>query len=213
MILLFGSIVQGIHLRVTNVSTVLAMYILFSLCILFLLVININATALMTQIGANEKLCFYTDVDKTGEKIGVCNLSVCRFKFVDRFCSSILLCVSWIFPVIWDYIFVQVQSGGSFDIDYEVRDPGDKVILDGQQERQGDFVLSANVAGEYSFCFENDMSTLTEKLVDFDIMVESEPRREPPAKAGQISEHTSALEESIFRLTGILNSIKRLQKQ
>ncbi|KAL9709054.1 hypothetical protein Ac2012v2_007868 [Leucoagaricus gongylophorus] len=180
MILLFGSIVQGIHLRVTNVSTVLAMYILFSLCILFLLVININATALMTQIGANEKLCFYTDVDKTGEKI--------------------------------DYIFVQVQSGGSFDIDYEVRDPGDKVILDGQQERQGDFVLSANVAGEYSFCFENDMSTLTEKLVDFDIMVESEPRREPPAKAGQISEHTSALEESIFRLTGILNSIKRLQK-
>ncbi|KAL9708872.1 hypothetical protein Ac2012v2_008026 [Leucoagaricus gongylophorus] len=166
----------------------------------------------MTQIGANEKLCFYTDVDKTGEKIGVCNLSVCRFKFADRFCSSILLCVSWIFPVIWDYIFVQVQSGGSFDIDYEVRDPGDMVILDGQQERQGDFVLSANVAGEYSFCFENDMSTLTEKLVDFDIMVESEPRREPPAKAGQISEHTSALEESIFRLTGILNSIKRLQK-
>ena len=106
-----------------------------------------------------------------------------------------------------------MQSGGSFDIDYEVRDPSNKVILDGQQERQGDFVLTANVAGEYAFCFENDMSTLTEKLVDFDIMVESEPRREAPAKAGQISEHTSALEESIFRLTGMLNSIKRLQKQ
>lgn len=106
-----------------------------------------------------------------------------------------------------------MQSGGSFDIDYEVRDPSNKVILDGQQERQGDFVLTANVAGEYAFCFENDMSTLTEKLVDFDIMVESEPRREAPAQAGQISEHTSALEESIFRLTGMLNSIKRLQKQ
>lgn len=106
-----------------------------------------------------------------------------------------------------------MQSGGSFDIDYEVRDPNDKIILDGQQERQGDFVLTANVAGEYAFCFENDMSTLTEKLVDFDITVESEPRREAPAKAGQISEHTSALEESIFRLTGMLNSIKRLQKQ
>lgn len=106
-----------------------------------------------------------------------------------------------------------MQSGGSFDIDYEVKDPNDKILLDGQRERQGDFVLTANTVGEYAFCFENDMSTLTEKLVDFDIMVESEPRREAPAKAGQISEHTSALEESIFRLNGMLLNIKRLQKQ
>jgi len=57
------------------------------------------------------------------------------------------------------------------------------------------------------------MSTLTDKLVDFDILIENEPRREVSAKAGQISEHTSALEESIFRLNGMLMSIKRLQKQ
>ncbi len=56
------------------------------------------------------------------------------------------------------------------------------------------------------------MSTLTDKLVDFDIMIESEPRRDAPAKAGQISDHTSALEESIFRLNGMLMNIKRLQK-
>lgn len=106
-----------------------------------------------------------------------------------------------------------MQSGGSFDIDFEVRDPNDKVILDGQRERQGDYVLTANTVGEYAFCFENDMSTLTEKLVDFDIMVESEPRREPPAKPGQISEHTSSLEESVFRLNGLLLNIKRMQNQ
>jgi hypothetical protein len=94
-----------------------------------------------------------------------------------------------------------------------VKDPGDKVILDGARERQGDYVLTANTVGEYAFCFENDMSTLTEKLVDFDIMVESEPRREPPAKPGQIAEQTSALEESIFRLNGLFMNIKRLQKQ
>ena len=106
----------------------------------------------------------------------------------------------------------QVQSGGSFDIDFEVKDPNEKILLDAQRERQGDFVFTANTVGEYSFCFENDMSTLTEKLVDFDIMVESEPRREPPAKAGQIADQTSALEESIFRLNGMLINIKRTQK-
>jgi hypothetical protein len=66
---------------------------------------------------------------------------------------------------------LQVQSGGSFDIDFEVKDPRDVVVLDGTRERQGDYILTANHVGEYSFCFINDMSTLTEKLVDFDIMV------------------------------------------
>ena len=28
--------------------------------------------------------------------------------------------------------------------------------LDGQRERQGDYVLTANTVGEYAFCFEND---------------------------------------------------------
>jgi emp24/gp25L/p24 family/GOLD len=108
---------------------------------------------------------------------------------------------------------VQVQAGGSFDIDFDVKDPNQKLILDGERERQGDYVFTANTVGEYSFCFENDMSTLTDKLVDFDIMVESEPRHEAPAKAGQIAEHTSALEESVFRLNGMLMNIKRMQKQ
>ncbi|KAI0739480.1 emp24/gp25L/p24 family/GOLD-domain-containing protein [Daedaleopsis nitida] len=143
------------------------------------LALRTHAAALTTSIAANERICFYADVDKAGEKIG---------------------------------FYFAVQSGGSFDIDFEVKDPNEKVLLDGRRERQGDFVLTANTVGEYSFCFENDMSTLTEKLVDFDIMVESEPRREPPAKPSQIADQTSALEESIFRLNGMLINIKRTQK-
>ncbi|KAL6402249.1 putative membrane protein C17A5.08 [Ilyonectria robusta] len=43
--------------------------------------------------------------------------------------------------------------------------------MDGQKERQGDFVFSANTIGEYSFCFDNEMSTFAEKFVDFEIAV------------------------------------------
>ncbi|KAJ8086860.1 hypothetical protein PM082_005685 [Marasmius tenuissimus] len=141
------------------------MFLLLPLYLLHLC-LHVRGSALTTAIAANERLCFYADVDKAGEKLG---------------------------------FYFAVQSGGSFDIDFDIRDPNSKLLLDGQRERQGDYVLTANIVGEYAFCFENDMSTLTEKLVDFDIMVESEPRREPPAKQGQISEQTSALEESIFR--------------
>jgi hypothetical protein len=64
-----------------------------------------------------------------------------------------------------------VQSGGSFDVDYSVVGPTDKVILDGTKERQGDFVFTANDPGEYRFCFNNEMSTFAEKMVDFEIAV------------------------------------------
>ena len=66
---------------------------------------------------------------------------------------------------------LQVQSGGSFDIDYSVVGPGDKLILDGSKERQGDFVFTATNEGEYRFCFDNDMSTVTDKMVDFEVTV------------------------------------------
>ncbi|KAI9430094.1 emp24/gp25L/p24 family/GOLD-domain-containing protein [Lactarius indigo] len=134
------------------------------------LVTTAYSTALTTLLSPNERLCFYADVDKAGDKIG---------------------------------FYFAVQSGGSFDIDYEVKDPNDKVLIDGQRERQGDYVLTANSVGEYAFCFENDMSTLTDNF---------EPRREAPARPGQVSEQTSALEESIYRLSSLLMSIKRTQK-
>jgi len=70
---------------------------------------------------------------------------------------------------------LQVQSGGSFDIDYIVKDPRDRVILEGEKERQGDFVFTAQESGEYMACFDNSVSTFTEKMVDFEIAVSSSP--------------------------------------
>lgn len=191
-------------------------FLLSCLSLIVLFTSSAHATALTTAIGPNERLCFFADVDKAGEKIGVCISRIpshnpsqltllCLVLFRSKpECFTLVQLRSSQSP--------QVQSGGSFDIDFEVKDPNDKVLLDGVRERQGDYVLTANTVGEYSFCFENDMSTLTEKLLDFDIMVESEPRRDPPAKPGQISEQTSALEESVFRLNGMLLNIKRTQK-
>lgn len=69
-----------------------------------------------------------------------------------------------------------MQSGGSFDVDYIVEGPGGKVILQGEKERQGDFVFTAQQVGEYSFCFDNEMSTFSEKFVDFEIAVSTSER-------------------------------------
>jgi hypothetical protein len=85
-------------------------------------------------------------------------------------------------------------------------------VIEGERERQGDYIFTAHLLGEYSFCFSNDMSSFSEKLVDFDIMVESEPRPVAPAKPTGLAEQTSSLEESIYKLSGSLSSIQRTQK-
>ncbi|RDW88257.1 endosomal cargo receptor (Erp3) [Coleophoma cylindrospora] len=140
----------------------------------------VSATALTYKLVANEKACFYTDVENKGTKIA---------------------------------FYFAVQSGGAFDVDYEVTGPQQKVILDGAKERQGDFVFTALDSGEYKFCFNNEMSTFAEKFVDFEIAVENEAARASlPAKQGTTPEQTSALEESIFKLSGQLSTITRNQK-
>lgn len=85
--------------------------------------------------------------------------------------------------------------------------------MSGAKERQGDFVFTANDAGEYTFCFNNEMSTFADKFVDFEITVENEARATIPSKqAGHTPEQTSLLEESIFKLSGQLSTINRNQK-
>ncbi|KAF9105991.1 hypothetical protein BGX27_009363 [Mortierella sp. AM989] len=111
--------------------------------------------------------------------------------------------------------YFAVQSGGSFDIDVDVKDPTEKKILSLEKERQGDYVFTANVVGEYSFCFSNDMSTFAEKVLDFEISVEHEKRS---AEAGQDEKGTGpqaqalAMDESLFRLGHELSQIDRKQK-
>ena len=70
----------------------------------------------------------------------------------------------------------QVQSGGQFEIDYEVVGPHDRIILRDTKERQGDFVFTAQNAGEYRFCFSNEGYTASDKMVDFEITVRQLPR-------------------------------------
>ncbi|CAG8763463.1 5507_t:CDS:2, partial [Racocetra fulgida] len=94
--------------------------------------------------------------------------------------------------------YFAVQTGGSFDIDYVVTDPRGKQVISGERERQGDFVFTANFVGEYSFCFANDMSTFAEKLVDFEITIENEPRAELPPSKGITPDQTSSMEETQY---------------
>lgn len=70
--------------------------------------------------------------------------------------------------------YFAVQSGGSFDVDYTIKDPSGQVIVADDKQRQGDFIINADTVGEYEICFSNGMSTYAEKVIDFEINVEND---------------------------------------
>jgi len=108
--------------------------------------------------------------------------------------------------------YFAVQSSEPM-IDYYIEGPHGKHILGGIRERQLDIVFTGNDVGEYSFCFENDHSSFQDKLIDFDITVESEPRLELPiSKAKELAEHSAPLQESIYTVDAKLNSMIRTQR-
>ncbi|SPO30901.1 related to ERP2 - p24 protein involved in membrane trafficking [Ustilago trichophora] len=109
--------------------------------------------------------------------------------------------------------YFAVQSGGHFDIDYTVHDPDLRLIISGHKERQLDIIFTGNTVGEYTFCFENAMSTVAEKLIDFDITVESEPRLDLPIQPTKLlKEHSAPLEEMIGNLHDKLTQVERTQR-
>lgn len=67
------------------------------------------------------------------------------------------------------FYYFAVQQGGSFDVDYSIKDPLGNVMLTETKQRQGDLVITARHPGEYEFCFSNEMSTFAEKVIDFEI--------------------------------------------
>ncbi|KAK5682984.1 hypothetical protein LTS10_004512 [Elasticomyces elasticus] len=143
-----------------------------------------SATALTYKLVPNEKECFYTQVSNAGAKIA---------------------------------FYFAVSSGGNFDINYVVYGPAkeagkERVILEGEKERQGDFVFTANEVGEYRFCFDNTVSTFTDKVVDFEIAVENEARSQLPQRAGASPEQLSGVEETILKLSGQVSTLTRQQK-
>ncbi|KAI9472432.1 MAG: emp24/gp25L/p24 family/GOLD-domain-containing protein [Benjaminiella poitrasii] len=108
--------------------------------------------------------------------------------------------------------YFAVQQGGAFDVDFNIIAPNGESILDGSEEKQGDFVFTANQFGEYSFCFSNEKSTWAEKLIDFELVLENEER--PEFINSQTGEPVAIteMEESLMRISGSVTNIIRTQK-
>ncbi|XP_013146064.1 PREDICTED: transmembrane emp24 domain-containing protein 2 [Papilio polytes] len=104
----------------------------------------------------------------------------------------------------------EIAEGGFLDIDITITGPDGAVIHRGERESSGIYTFSAPTSGRYTYCFSNKMSTMTPKVVMFNLEIGEAPHK----SAGENDEEANHnnLENMIKELAATLKTVKNEQE-
>lgn len=103
----------------------------------------------------------------------------------------------------------EVAEGGFLDIDVSIVGPDTKPIHKGERESTGRYTFSAERDGIYKYCFSNKMSTMTPKIVMFNMDITEEASHDK--QEGEEVDHNK-LEDQIKELGVTLTGVKHEQE-
>ncbi|KAI5696375.1 transmembrane emp24 domain-containing protein 2-like isoform X2 [Diaphorina citri] len=105
-------------------------------------------------------------------------------------------------------LMFEISEGGFLDIDVRITGPDGNIIYQGERESSGKYTFSAHMSGVYTYCFSNQMSTMTPKVVMFNMEVLStQPSEDDKGEKGEPN-----LQDMIRQLGESLTSVKHEQE-
>lgn len=98
-----------------------------------------------------------------------------------------------------------VVKGGNFDIDFKLESPGHKILHAVQRSSKREtFKFTSTQMGEFTFCFNNNFSPVTHKIVYFSLKPTDEMHRDSlRQEAGGRGNAPSVLTSTEFRLESL----------
>lgn len=127
----------------------------FLICVLSCFISSVLSVEFTFELPDNRKECFFEQATK-GQKIYF-EYQVC---YIFYFCFN-LFCNY--------YNFLKVVVGGNYDIDAEIVAPSNTAIYKEQRKQYDQTTVEAQETGLYRFCFSNEFSTFTHKVIYFDL--------------------------------------------
>ncbi|KAK2168922.1 hypothetical protein LSH36_13g12000 [Paralvinella palmiformis] len=83
----------------------------------------------------------------------------------------------------------QVITGGNYDVDMELTGPSGRNLYKDTKKQYDSVTWTTDENGEYRFCFSNEFSTFTHKIIYFDFQVGDEP----PLDGFDVDAHATAM--------------------
>ncbi|KAK7870942.1 hypothetical protein R5R35_012162 [Gryllus longicercus] len=111
-------------------------------------------------------------------------------------------------------LMFEIAEGGFLDIDVKIIGPDGKVIYQGERETSGKYTFAAHMGGVYTYCFSNKMSTMTPKVVMFNMDIGEAPSKDQDAaQAGATGQDDhNKLQDMIKELSTTLTGVKHEQE-
>ncbi|VDM48319.1 unnamed protein product [Toxocara canis] len=109
-------------------------------------------------------------------------------------------------------LMFEVAEGGFLDIDVKITGPDNKEIYKGERESSGKYTFAAHMDGVYTYCFSNQMSTMTPKVVMFTMEIASAGHEMSPENTQDTAAEGKKLEEMVRELSTALTSVKHEQE-
>ncbi|XP_069863786.1 transmembrane emp24 domain-containing protein 5 [Dipodomys merriami] len=106
----------------------------------------------------------------------------------------------------------QVLDGAGLDIDFHLASPEGKTLVFEQRKTDGVHTIETEV-GDYMFCFDNTFSTISEKVIFFELILDNMGEQAPEEDWKKYITGTDMLEMKLEDILESINSIKsRLSK-
>lgn len=117
--------------------------------------------------------------------------------------------------VIFTGLTFEIAEGGFLDIDVKIVGPDGRIIYQGERESSGKYTFAAHTTGVYTYCFSNQKSTMTPKVVMFNMDIDENRKQNDENAVGEAQEGDSShgkLDDMIKDLSTSLWGVKNEQE-
>uniref|UniRef100_A0A3Q2CD19 Transmembrane p24 trafficking protein 5 n=1 Tax=Cyprinodon variegatus TaxID=28743 RepID=A0A3Q2CD19_CYPVA len=105
---------------------------------------------------------------------------------------------------------LQVLDGAGLDIDFFISSPSGQLLYSDQRKSDGVHTVETLEDGDYMFCFDNTFSSMSEKLVFFELILDNMDTDEDP---DNWKEHVIGIDTLDMKLEDIMDTINNVKSR